>query len=71
MITVEDLLELFIEPNIQEIAVYDLNKEEEVFHGKYDDCPDHLRCLDVQSIDNTGPYGSGAILTINVETDEE
>ena len=71
MITVDDLLDLFTEPQIQEIVVYDLNTDAEVFHGKYDDCPDNLRCLDIMSIDNTGPYGSGSVLTINVDSSED
>ena len=71
MITVEDLLDLFTEPQIQEIVVYDLNTEEEVFHGKYEDCPDYLRDLDIMSIDNTGSDGSGSVLTINVEASED
>lgn len=65
--TVNDLLSLFIEESMQEVKLYDLNKETIVFEGKAGDMPSEYGFLEISSIDNIGQY-FGKDLVLNVET---
>ena len=48
---VNDLLEMFLEPDLQKIVIYDLNMSEEVFEGLRDELPDRYKESEVESID--------------------
>lgn len=67
MFTVSDLTELFVEPTIQTIAIWDGGKEEEVFRGPVDEIPEDLQDLEIQSIDNIEKNSD--VLTINVDSE--
>ena len=66
MFTVSDLTELFVEPSLQTVAIWDCGKEEEVFRGTIDDIPEDLQGLEVQSIDNIEKNSD--VMTINVDS---
>ena len=66
--TVYDFLELFTDPDMQPVAIYDLANDEEVFRGTRDDMPSELQDLEVQSIDLIGVEGAENIPTLNVDT---
>ena len=66
MFTVSDLTELFVEPSIQTVAIWDCDKEEEVFRGTVDDIPEDLQGLEVQSIDDIEKNSD--VFTINVDS---
>ena len=48
---VNDLLEMFLEPDLQKIVIYDLNMSGEVFEGLRDELPDRYKESEVESID--------------------
>lgn len=66
MFTVSDLTELFVEPTLQTVAIWDCGKEEEVFRGTVDDIPEDLQALEVQSIDDIEKNSD--VFTINVDS---
>lgn len=66
MFTVSSLTDLFIEPTIQTVAIWDCGKDEEVFRGTVDDIPEDLQYLEVQSIDNIEKNND--VFTINVDS---
>lgn len=66
MFTVSDLTDLFVEPSLQTVAIWDCGKEEEVFRGTIDDIPEDLQCLEVQSIDDIEKNSD--VMTINVDS---
>lgn len=66
MFTVSDLTELFVEPTLQTVAIWDCGKEEEVFRGTVDDIPEDLQGLEVQSIDDIEKNSD--VFTINVDS---
>ena len=51
MFTITDLMELFIDPDMQEFKVYSNSKEEVIFEGFLDDLPENLEYATVTSID--------------------
>ena len=65
MITVNDLLALFIEENSQEVKLFDVEKETEFYSGRAGDMPSEYGFFEIQSIDNIGKY-YGKDLVLNV-----
>ena len=67
-ITVNDFLDLFCEPDKQEVAIYDLNDNvsEEIYRGTLDDMPTDIQNLEICSIDTI--YDATKVITINVDT---
>lgn len=68
MFTVSDLTDLFVEPSLQTVAIWDCGKEEEVFRGTIDDIPEDLQDLEVQSIDDIEKNSD--VMTINVDSED-
>lgn len=64
MITVNGLVELFIKPEIQEIAIYNCygGKNSEIFRGFQGDIPENLGNQCVAAIDNI----ESGVLTISI-----
>ena len=62
--TVYDFLDLFADPDMQEVAIFDLNKGEEIYRGTRDEMPGELQGLEIMSIDN---LDGSKVLTLNVE----
>lgn len=62
--TVYYFLDMFTESDMQEVAIFDLNKGEEIYRGTRDEMPPHVQDLEICSIDNLD--GSN-VLTLNVE----
>ena len=68
--TIYDICNLFTEPGMQQVGIFDLNTSREVFKGTFEEMPDEYNDLEVQSIDNMGKYGSGEVIVFNVEIEE-
>ena len=66
MFTVADLTDLFVESTLQNVAIWDCGKDEEVFRGSIDEIPEDLHELEVQSIDNIEKNSD--VFTINVDS---
>lgn len=69
-LTIDDLMYWFIDGGYQSIKIYDLKSEQYIYTGRYDDCPDEFKWLEISSIDNLEyfPNETGTIyLTFNVE----
>lgn len=64
MITVEDLLNMFIEVNFQHVILYGYESEENIFDGYLSDMPSEYRELEVETIDN---LTNNKTLVINVD----
>jgi hypothetical protein len=62
--TVYDFLDHFCDPDMQEVAIFDLSKGKEIYRGTRDEMPDDLQGLEICSIDN---LEGSKVLTINVE----
>ena len=65
MITVRDLLDLFVDV-FGMVEIYDVNSGEVVFYGDEYDIPERYEWLNVESID----YPDGKKLTFNVEVED-
>lgn len=63
--TVEDFIDLFTEPCMQLIEVYDFDTDQTIFSGDATDCPDSIARRDITSLDPT----RGPRITINVGGD--
>jgi hypothetical protein len=62
--TIYDFLDMFADPDMQEVAIFDLSKGKEIYRGTRDEMPDDLQGLEICSIDN---LEGSKVLTINVE----
>ena len=62
--TVYDLLDMFTDADMQEVAIFDLSASKEIYRGTRDEMPNELQDLEICSIDNLD--GSN-VLTLNVE----
>lgn len=62
--TVYDFLDIFMDEEMQVVAVYDVNHGKELFRGVRGDMPDEIRDLEIQSIDNL--HEPTTVLTLNV-----
>lgn len=62
--TVNDFLDMFTEPDMQEVAIFDLSASKEIYRGTRDEMPDELQELEICSIDN---LDGSKVITLNVE----
>ena len=67
--TVYDFLDHFCDPDDQQVAIYDLNKGEEIYRGTRDEMPSDIQDLEVLSIDTL--HEATKVLTLNVESDSD
>ena len=67
--TIREFIEMFIDPDSQEFSVWSDSKEENIFSGFLDDCPDEISEEIITSIDNidTATMIETKIMTVNVE----
>lgn len=67
-LTVNDFLDLFTEPDMQEVAIYDLNDNvgEEIYRGTRDEMPSDIQDLEICSVDFLDTPTK--VITINVDT---
>jgi hypothetical protein len=63
--TVYDFLDMFADPDMQEVAISDLTKGEEIYRGTRDEMPTELENLEIMSIDTL--HEATKVLTLNVE----
>ena len=63
--TVYDFLDMFADPDMQEVAIFDLNKGEEIYRGTRDEMPGELENLEIMSIDTL--HEATKVITLNVE----
>ena len=63
--TVYDFLDMFADPDMQEVAIFDLNKGEEIYRGTRDEMSGELENLEIMSIDTL--HEATKVLTLNVE----
>ena len=62
--TVYDFLDLFADPDMQEVAIFDLNKGEEIYRGTRDEMPSDVQDMEIMSVDN---LEGSKVITLNVE----
>lgn len=67
--TVYDFLNIFCDPDDQQVAIFDLTKGEEIYRGTRDDMPTEIMNLEICSIDTL--HEATQVLTLNVETDKD
>ena len=63
--TVYDFLDMFADPDMQEVAIFDLTKGEEIYRGTRDEMPTELENLEIMSIDTL--HEATKVITLNVE----
>lgn len=63
--TVYDFLDMFADPDMQEVAIFDLNKGEEIYRGTRDEMPSDVQDMEIMSIDTL--HEATKVLTLNVE----
>lgn len=69
MMSVYELMDLFIDGDSMTVSLYDTNTERNIFwEGLYEDLPEPYRDLEIDSIDQ--PYDKYA-LTLNVDLQED
>lgn len=67
--TVYDFLDMCIEPDLQEVAIYDCAQDKEVFRGTRDNMPQDMQDAEVQSFDLVEKSGPNAgIICINIDS---
>ena len=71
--TVYDFMEVFVEPSVQHVVLYDLRDGDvkKIFDDTYDNMSDEYQELEIQSVDNIydNPDCNGKVV-INVDTSE-
>lgn len=65
--TVEDFMEYSIDENWQKFTLYDVDKEEEVFTGTIDECPDKYFEAEVGTFDVIDKDSPRLTLNITLE----
>lgn len=67
--TIREFIEMFIDLDSQEFRVWSNSKEENIFSGFLDDCPDEIADEIITSIDNidTATMIETKVMTVNVE----
>ena len=66
MMTIQDVMELFIDNSFQMVYIWNIKTEEEIYRGYYEDMPEELAGAEICSIDNiTG--GEKDYIGFNVE----
>lgn len=68
-LTVYDFLDMFADPDDQQVAIFDLNKGEEIYRGTRDEMPSDIQDLEICSIDTL--HEATQVLTLNVETEND
>lgn len=68
-LTVYDFLDMFADPDDQQVAIFDLNKGEEIYRGTRDEMPSDIQDLEICSIDTL--HEATQVLTLNVESDSD
>lgn len=66
MFTVEEIIEMFIDPSVQEFSIWSNEKEKVIYTGFISDIPEELLYADVTSIDNVLEDCKG-IITLNID----
>ena len=64
MFTVEEIIEMFVDPEMQVFSIWSNEKEKVIYTGFISDAPDELLQADVASIDNVFEDCKG-IITFN------
>lgn len=59
--TVYDIMQLFIDPDVQHIQIWSDDEEKIVYDGDYGDIPEHMNYAEVSSIDNVYADSNGVI----------
>ena len=65
MFTVEEIIEMFVDPEMQLFSIWSNEKEKVIYTGFISDVPDELLQADVTSIDNVFEDCKG-IITFNI-----
>lgn len=65
MFTVEEIIEMFVDPEMQVFSIWSNEKEKVIYTGFISDAPDELLQADVTSIDNVFEDCKG-IITFNI-----
>lgn len=65
--TVEDFMEYSIEVGYQQFTLYDVDKEEEVFTGTIDECPDEYVEAEVSTFDVIDENSPRLTLNVSLE----
>ena len=65
MFTVEEIIEMFVDPEMQVFSIWSNEKEKVIYTGFISDVPDELLQPDVTSIDNVFEDCKG-IITFNI-----
>lgn len=66
-LTVNDLLDMFADSDDQQVAIYDITTNTEIYRGTRDGMHDDMLDLEICSIDTL--HEATQVLTLNVETD--
>lgn len=66
MFTVEEIIEMFVDPEMQVFSIWSNEKEKVIYTGFISDVPDELLQADVTSIDNMFEDCKG-IITFNID----
>ena len=69
--TVDELLDMFLDRDSQEIGIWDDYTEEVVYEGLPENCPDKYLNAEVHSIDNLCREHQYFIMNINTADDDE
>lgn len=59
--TVQEFMEMFINPDAQHIQIWSDDEEKIVYDGDYGDVPEHMNYAEVSSIDNVYADNKGVI----------
>lgn len=62
--TVYDFLDMFADPDMQEVAIFDLTAAKEIYRGTRDDMPSDVQDMEIMSVDC---LDGSKVLTLNVE----
>ena len=67
--TIREFIEMFVDPDSQEFRVWSNSKEENIFSGFLEDCPDGIADEIITSIDNINieTMIETKVMTFNVE----
>ena len=62
--TIYDFLDMFADPDMQEVAIFDLNDSKEIYSGTRDEMPSEVQDMEIMSVDC---LDGSKVLTLNVE----
>lgn len=66
MFTVQEIIEMFVDPETQKFSIWSDEKEKIIYTGFISDLPEDLFNADVRSIDNVFKDNNG-IVTLNID----